>query len=160
MSSLDPQTLRRAFGHYPSGVVALAARVDGEEQVLIASSFTVGVSLDPPLVTFAVQHTSTTWPQLRRAPVIGVSMFGSEQGDLCRQLSSKDRETRLHAVEFSETDAGAIYVDAAAGQLECRIYDEHVAGDHDIVVLEVRSVHIDHDLEPLVFQNSRFRPLS
>lgn len=160
MTVLDQQTMRSAFGHFPSGVVALAARVGDEEQILVVSSFTVGVSLDPPLVMFAAQHSSTTWPRLREAAAIGVSMFGSEQGDLCRQLSSKDRSTRLSGVELSETGTGAIFLNSAAGQMECQIFAEHLAGDHDIVVLEVRSVHIDHDLEPLVFQSSRFRPLS
>ena len=64
---LDLETLRAAFGHHPSGVAALIAQVDGVPAVLIASSFTVGVSADPPLVSVAVQRTSTSWPLLRRA---------------------------------------------------------------------------------------------
>ncbi|WP_343901428.1 flavin reductase, partial [Nocardioides aquaticus] len=45
---LDPTRLREAFGIFPSGVVAVAASVDGRYVGLAASSFT-SVSLEPPL---------------------------------------------------------------------------------------------------------------
>ncbi|MDW3458670.1 flavin reductase, partial [Escherichia coli] len=45
--------LRDAFGAFPTGVVAVAAQVDGRLVGLAASSFT-SVSLEPPLVSFAV----------------------------------------------------------------------------------------------------------
>lgn len=65
-TELDATELRKAFSAFPTGVVALAGTVDGEPTVLVASSFAVGVSQDPPLVMFAVQHSSTTWPVLRK----------------------------------------------------------------------------------------------
>ena len=49
---LDPAALREAFGVFPSGVVAVAAIVDGVPVGLAASSFT-SVSLDPALVSFS-----------------------------------------------------------------------------------------------------------
>ena len=69
MSSPDmtPSSLREAFGHFPSGVIAIAAEVDGIRVGLAASTF-VPVSLDPPLVSFCVQNTSETWPKLRTCP--------------------------------------------------------------------------------------------
>ena len=63
---LDPVRLRQAFGIFPSGVVAVAAQVDGEHVGLAASSFT-SVSLEPPLVSFSIANASRTWPDLRRA---------------------------------------------------------------------------------------------
>lgn len=70
MSALDGTALREAFAHVPSGVVAICADVDGERVGMAASTF-VPVSLDPPLVSFCVQHTSTTWPRLSVLPHLG-----------------------------------------------------------------------------------------
>lgn len=53
---LDPLTLRKVFAQHPSGVAALCAELDGEKTGIVASSFTVGVSLEPALVMFAVQE--------------------------------------------------------------------------------------------------------
>ena len=59
---LDPRRLREVFGVFPSGVVAVAADVDGVHVGLAASSFT-SVSLDPPLVSFSVATTSGPGPR-------------------------------------------------------------------------------------------------
>ena len=52
-AAIDPATLRRAFGAFSSGVVAVAAEVDGELAGMAASSFT-SVSLTPALLDEAV----------------------------------------------------------------------------------------------------------
>ena len=83
---LDPQTLRSAFGAYPSGVVAVAAQVRGQLTGIAASSFT-SVSIDPPLVSFAVATTSNTWPLLREAAHLGVSILADHHDTVCRQLA-------------------------------------------------------------------------
>lgn len=53
-AALDPLELRAAFAQFPQGIVVVGAEINGSPQGLVASTFTVGVSLEPPLVTFAV----------------------------------------------------------------------------------------------------------
>src|ERR1700760_209067 len=50
-TDLTQASLREAFGHFPTGVIAIAAEVEGVRVGLAASTF-VPVSLDPPLVSF------------------------------------------------------------------------------------------------------------
>ncbi|MFE7422062.1 flavin reductase family protein [Rhodococcus sp. NPDC057529] len=154
----DAQTLRKAFAHYPSGITALAATVDGKDHVLVSSSFMVGISLDPPLVSFAVQNSSRSWPVMRRAQQIGASVVAGHQESLCRQLAGNDRERRLAGVGIHRND-DAIFISEAAAWMSCSVYAEHPAGDHSIVVLEVTAVHTDPSIDPLIFHRSRFRPL-
>ena len=73
---------------FPTGVVAVASRVDGGLVGLAASSFT-SVSLDPPLVSFSVATTSRTWPTLRRAAHLGLTVLAEHHGAVCRR--SPDR---------------------------------------------------------------------
>lgn len=133
----DLATVRRAFDAYPSGIAAIAARVDGERHVMIASSFTVGVSFDPPLCSVAVQHSSTTWPELAQARVLGVSALSADHVDAVRRLASRDHARRFDGQVVFEVDSGAVLLEGASAWIECQIFAIHRAGDHDIVVLRV-----------------------
>ncbi|WP_431798412.1 flavin reductase family protein (plasmid) [Cupriavidus metallidurans] len=155
----DPSALRRAFSHHPTGVAALAATVDGDDQVLVASSFMTGISVDPPLVSVAIQKSSTTWSVLRRASRIGVSLLGQDQASLCRQLASKEKQARWHGVMRDYTSAKALRIHGASAWLECAAFAEHEAGDHVIVLLEVKDFAVSHSIDPLIFHCSRFREL-
>lgn len=159
LTAISPstQTLREAFGHFPCGVAALSAEVKGTKEVMVASSFTVGVSMDPPLVLFAVQNTSTTWPVLRQAGSIGISILAGEHAGLCRQLAAKDKTNRFSDVASHTTEAGAVLISDSSVHLECKVHAEYPAGDHTVVLFEVTSLRMEKGIEPLVFHGSRFR---
>jgi flavin reductase (DIM6/NTAB) family NADH-FMN oxidoreductase RutF len=153
----DPALLRQTFALFPSGVACIAAVVDGAPEALVASSFTVGVSLDPPLVSFAVQNSSTTWPIIRRAERIGVSVMASDHEAICRQIASKDRARRFDDVETHVAESGALLLLGSPVWLECRIYSEVPAGDHHLVLLELEGLGLNPELGPLVFHGSSFK---
>ncbi|HKU31704.1 flavin reductase family protein [Arthrobacter sp. NyZ413] len=152
-------SIKQAFAQFPSGVAAFSAMVGFVPEALVASSFTVGVSLEPPLVMFAVRNSSTTWPKLRRAQRLGVSILAQGQEDVCLQLSSRSQD-RFAGLATSTSDAGAVLIEGAALALECEVVSETPAGDHSIVVLEVKATEINHDAEPLIYHGAGFRQLA
>lgn len=151
--------LREAFSHFPQGVVLIGAEIDGLYHGLVASTFTVGVSLDPPLVSVAVQHTSQTWPALREHGHLGVTVLGKEQMSITRQLSGKDRERRFDGVDVEVDEGGALVLTGAPAWMTVRVHDQMRAGDHDMVLMEVLSIDSVSDAEPMVFHRSRFAEL-
>ncbi|GAA1511920.1 flavin reductase family protein [Nocardioides humi] len=157
---LDPDRLRQAFGFFPSGVVAVAAEIDGRPVGLAASSFT-SVSLDPPLVSVNLAVTSKTWPDLKRAPHLGVTILADHHAPVCRQLAGPV-ESRFDGVAHSVTDDGALLLDDGLARFDCTVYREVEAGDHVLVLLELHAVdHVEQGaaLAPLVFHRSGFSRL-
>ena len=148
---------RRVFGAYPTGVAALAALVDGVPVGMAANSFT-SVSLDPPLASVSVAHTSSTWPSLRTAPYIGVSVLGSTQESVSRQLAAKGVD-RFDGLSWRTTPGGAVLLDGSGAWFETSVEDQMRAGDHDIVVLRVHDLGSDPTVSPLVFHGSAYRRL-
>lgn len=155
----ETAAIKTAFAQFPSGVAAFSAMVDFTPEALVASSFTVGVSLEPPLVMFAVQNSSTTWPKLRQANRLGVSVLAEGQEAACLQLSSKNRD-RFAGIATSVSDSGAVLIDGAVLGFECEIVSETPAGDHAIVVLEVKATTINRESSPLIYHGASFRQLA
>ena len=174
----EPKALFATFAQFPSGVAALSALVDDEHSrarstrepepvVLVASSFQVGISADPPLVLFAVQHTSTSWPRLRTAlqrpgALLGVSVLGEVHDAAARQLASKALAAadRFAGMATTTTASGAHFVHGAPIWLECSIHSEVPAGDDDVVLLQVHTAASAPGTEPLVWHSSAFRTLT
>lgn len=156
MTALDQQALRRAFGAFPSGVVAVAADVDDAPVGLAASSFT-SVSLEPALVSFSVARSSRTWPVLRGAPRLGLSVLADHHDAACRQLAGPV-DQRFHDLAVRRTDDGALLLEDAVITFECVVHEEIAAGDHTIVLLRLEDVH-DGAGSPLVFHRSAFTRL-
>jgi flavin reductase (DIM6/NTAB) family NADH-FMN oxidoreductase RutF len=154
----DAADLRSAFGCFPSGVAAVCA-LEGDVPTGIAASSFVGVSLDPPLVSLCVQRTSTSWPRLRRASRLGVSVLGEHQQAVCADLAAKDRD-RFARVDWQVTEGGAVLVHGSPLWLDCSIHREVDAGDHVLVLLEIHQLRVAAQVTPLVFHASRFHRLA
>jgi flavin reductase (DIM6/NTAB) family NADH-FMN oxidoreductase RutF len=156
-TDLSPTTLREAFGHFPSGVIAIAAEVGGTRVGLAVSTF-VPVSLDPPLVSFCVQNTSETWPKLKDLPYLGISVLGEAHDDAARTLAAKTGD-RFAGLETVSRESGAVFVAGTSVWLESAIEQLVPAGDHTIVILRVSDITVHADVPPIVFHRSTVRRL-
>jgi len=152
---LDSAELRRAFAHYPTGVAVITAAGPNGPVAMVVSSFAT-VSLRPPLVAFCAAHTSTTWPTIADARSCCINVLESSQGDLCKQLASKSGN-RFEGVGWSPAESGAPVLHGVVGWLECVIVEVRLAGDHDLVLLEVLRHEVEQDREPLLFHRSGYR---
>ncbi|TJY66222.1 flavin reductase family protein [Arthrobacter sp. CAU 1506] len=154
----DPNLIRSVFGCFPTGVAAVTAVTEDGPAVLVASSFQVGISLDPPLVLFAVQHTSTSWPRIRRAERIGVSVLSAAHKENALMLSRRGAD-RFAGVETVTSPTGAIFIRGASAWLETSIFSEIPAGDHDVVLLRAHGIGMKPERDPLIWLGSSFRAL-
>jgi hypothetical protein len=86
---LDRRELRRALGQFATGVTVVTAW-DGVRDLpvgLTINSFT-SLSLDPPLVLFCPQKSSTTWPRIQAAKEFCVNVLAEDQEALCRAFAA------------------------------------------------------------------------
>lgn len=161
MVDIEPVTggaqLRRAFGCFPSGVLALCALVGDAPVGLAASSFT-SVSVSPPLVSVCMQDSSTTWPRLRRRPRLGLSVLAERHDGTCRRLAGRAEE-RFTGIDWIASVDGSVFIRGASAWLDCSVHAEVPAGDHAIVLFEVHGLRADPATPPLVFHGSAFRRL-
>lgn len=154
-----PAELRRVLGAFPTGVTALAALVDGVPVGLAANSFT-SVSLEPALVSVCVATSSQTWPLLRTAARIGVSVLGHRQETASRRLAARGVADRFAGLSWHATPDDAVLLHDASAWFDCSVQREIRAGDHDIVLLAVHGIGLSPQTPPLVFHGSTYRSLA
>ncbi|SCL28164.1 NADH-FMN oxidoreductase RutF, flavin reductase (DIM6/NTAB) family [Micromonospora pallida] len=154
-----PEWIREATKLYPAGVAAICAMVDGQPVGFVATSFTVGISFEPPLVLFAVQNSSRTWPLLRDRQHLGVSALAADQMPAVYQLASRSRD-RFAGLSIAQTDTGALFIDGAALWLECHVETSTPAGDHEVVILHVEGAASGEPRTPLIQHGPRLWTLA
>lgn len=154
----DERSLRDVFGRFPSGVVSVCAQISGQHIGIAMSTF-VPVSLHPPLVAVCVANSSTTWPTLRTAPSIGISILGKNQAAVARALAMRSAD-RFDGLSITTADSGAVFIDDSSTWLDTTVDDEIAAGDHLIVTLKINSVTLHEVHTPLVFHHSDFHALA
>ncbi|MFD0034811.1 MULTISPECIES: flavin reductase family protein [unclassified Streptomyces] len=136
----SPDLFRKVLGHFATGVVAITA-IDpetGQPTGLVANSFT-SVSLNPPLVAFCVAHTSTSWPKVRAAERYCINILAEHQEDVSRQMSKKGA-AKFEGLGWSHSPGGSPLLDDAVAWIDATLEDEHLAGDHLIVVARVENL--------------------
>jgi 3-hydroxy-9,10-secoandrosta-1,3,5(10)-triene-9,17-dione monooxygenase reductase component len=147
------ERFRRVLGHFPTGVVAITA-FDGEPVGLAVGSFS-SISLDPPLVGFFVDRSSTTWPRVQRAGTFAVNVLGAHQEELCRCFGRKGAD-RFDGVRWRPGTSDAPLIDGALAWIECEIADVLETGDHMLAIGAVRRLETGEDGRPLIFFRGDF----
>nr|WP_128862724.1 flavin reductase family protein [Streptomyces sp. HB202] len=156
---IAPADFRRVLGNFASGVTVVTAR-DADGPTGFACQSFASLSLDPPLVTFMVARTSTTWPRIARAGVFCVNILGAEQGALCRGFAVSGAD-KFAGVAYGEAPAtGSPLLDSVPAWIDCRVHAVHTGGDHLIVVGRVEALGAEEEGEPLLFHRGAFGRLS
>ncbi|WP_081736814.1 flavin reductase family protein [Arthrobacter sp. MA-N2] len=151
----DPAAMMRSvLGHFCTGVAVITGAVDSAPVGMTVQSL-VSISLEPPLVMFSPQKTSTTWPRIRRGGVFSANILGEDQKDLCRSFS-KSAEDKFDGVAWRAGRTGAPILDDALAFIECEIESVYEAGDHYMVLGKVLDLGVASPGTPLLFYRGGF----
>lgn len=156
---LDPQTLRRAFGNYATGVAVIGARTDDGKLVGMTVNSLGSVSLDPPLVLFCPARTLRAVETYASAKFFSANVLGAAQKRLS-DLFARQGESKWESIGHRIGDTGVPLIPDALASFECETEAVHEAGDHLLVVGRVHAVHVNESADALIFFRSRYRGLT
>jgi flavin reductase (DIM6/NTAB) family NADH-FMN oxidoreductase RutF len=147
---IDSAVYRRVLGHYPTGVCVVTATLkDGRRAGMVVGSFT-SVSLDPPLVGFFPDVSSTSWPLIEEAGSFCANILADDQKDLCRRFSAKG-EDKFAGVSHRLSTNGSPVLDDVVAWVDCTLHRVHEAGDHFFVLGRVQELDVVRPEQPLLF---------
>jgi flavin reductase (DIM6/NTAB) family NADH-FMN oxidoreductase RutF len=154
--AIDPRAFRDTVGHYASGITIIAGHTDGAPHGFTCQSF-YSVSAVPPMVSFSVMLTSTSYPPIRETGRFSVNVLSHGQHEVSNQFarSGTDKWVGIH---WTPTRCGNPVIAETHMWLDCEIEAEHVAGDHLIVIGRVVETNRpdEHRGSPLLYHKGRY----
>ncbi|MDP9696739.1 UNVERIFIED_ORG: flavin reductase (DIM6/NTAB) family NADH-FMN oxidoreductase RutF [Arthrobacter globiformis] len=150
---------RSTVGRYASGITIVTG-IDDQGPIGFTCQSFYSVSVDPPLVSFSVMKTSTTYPRIRDTETFTVNVLAREQEAISIQFARRGTD-KWASIQWSLTARGNPILERSLAWLDCTIWAEHDAGDHLIVlgrVIELGASPGEHP-DPLLYFQGRYRTL-
>ncbi|MEM4590810.1 MAG: flavin reductase family protein [Nitrososphaerota archaeon] len=146
---------------YPQGVTIVTTKVGDKIYGMTVSSFT-SVSLNPPLVTIAIDRASNSYSVFRDAQTYIIHILSSEQVELSERFAGRLGVTdRFAGISWREGLGGVPILDDAPAYIVCRKYGTVEAGDHTLVLCEVLETVINNpNFKPLVYRARAYTTLA
>ncbi|MCW3820081.1 flavin reductase family protein [Micromonospora sp. DR5-3] len=134
LAPVDPDTFRALLRRQAASVAVVTAA--GDPPVgFTATSFT-SVSLRPPLVSFCLARSSSSWPTVAGAEHVGVHLLGEDQREVARTFATSGIDRFTTHSGWRHGPYGVPLLDESVAWLLCRVTERVLAGDHAIVLAE------------------------
>lgn len=130
---MDPFEFRQLCGRFATGVtVVTALDSTGHPVGMTANSF-ASVSLEPPLVSIAIELSASVHDVLIGAERFAVNILESHQEALSRRFASGVAD-RFEGVGWHRGVADQVLLDGALAHIICERWTTLPAGDHTILI--------------------------
>ncbi|WP_461175140.1 flavin reductase family protein (plasmid) [Arthrobacter sp. Z1-9] len=152
--AISPADYRQVFGLLPTGVVAITGHAaDGRPMGFVVGTFQ-SLSLEPALVTFCVDKSSSTWPTLRSLGRFTANILSTGQLSVCKALSRKGQD-KFQGIDYEESALGTPRILDSTAWIDCEVLSEVVAGDHYMIVGAVKAMETGSG-DALLFRGGKF----
>lgn len=150
---------RSALRRHPAGVAIITLNSSAGPVGFTATSF-ASVSLDPPLVSFNITHTSSSLAAVHATDSVIVHLIGAHQLGVARRFSRSAEDRFSDQSLWSTADSGEPLLRDTHTWLRTEVRHLIPAGDSTLVVGEVTQVHCDTPAtSPLLYHDGSFAGL-
>lgn len=157
--TIDPVELRRALGHFVTGVTVVTTRCpEGSMQGITANSFSA-VSLDPPLVLVSVARSLGSFNHFKSCKAFAVHLLSSDQQDLSSRFATKGAD-KWAGIDIEEGVEGLPILADRLAVFECAVHATYDGGDHEILLGRVVRYRVAAEVSPLVFFKGAYRSIA
>ncbi|MDT0490082.1 flavin reductase family protein [Streptomyces griseus] len=154
----SPELLRSVFRRHAAGVAVITATGDGRPVGFTATSLN-SVAAEPPLISFGIGTSSSSWPVLAGAEHVGVHILGEHQQELAATFARSGADRFGPSTDWSSGPEGVPVLAGVPAWLVCRVVARVPAGDHRIVIAEAVAGDPSGAGQPLVYHQGRFTAL-
>jgi flavin reductase (DIM6/NTAB) family NADH-FMN oxidoreductase RutF len=152
------EDLREVMRSFPSGICVVTIELESTRTGLTVGSL-ASLSLEPPLVGFALGQQAQLHELLRGAGEFGVSLLAGDQEAIAQHFARSVPPIALWTgVEVRDDAGGPPLIADALGWLRCSVQAEHPTGDHTFFVGQVDWADVGSRRPALVYVRQEYSP--
>ncbi|MFE4367829.1 flavin reductase family protein [Streptomyces sp. NPDC056835] len=153
----SPDLLRSVFRQHAAGVAVITAQ--GEGPVGFTATSLNSAAAEPPLISFGVGTSSSSWPVLAEAAHVGVHILGEHQRELAATFARSGADRFGPPTSWRTGPEGVPVLDGVVAWLVCRVIARVPAGDHRLVIAQAVVGDPAGGGRPLLYHQGRFNAL-
>ncbi|WP_343563124.1 flavin reductase family protein [Kiloniella sp. b19] len=156
--AFDKRDFRSALGAFATGVTVVTTRSeDGTLNGLTANSFS-SVSLEPPLILFCIDKSANAYKAFMKNENFAINILSEEQQAISNAFAFE--EDRWSKVQTRTMETGAPVIDGSLASFDCEVFKRVEAGDHVIMIGEVKSYEKAEAGSPLLYAKGGYASLA
>lgn len=153
-STTTEADFRSTFRQFAAGVVVITADA-GAGPVGFTATSLASVSLRPPLVSFALSTTASSWPTIAATGGIVINFLDATQHWIATQFATSGIDRFAAPVNWFRLGTGEPVLDGTPGHLRGEVEHRHTVGDHQLVIARVTHTAVNPHA-PLVYHDGSY----
>lgn len=149
--------MRDAFGQFATGVTVVTALDNKKTPIGLTANSFASVSLEPALVSWCVDKSSTRFEEFSKADYFSISVLTEKQEHLSNLFASRSwDDTVFEDVPWYEGHHGVPQLPDCMARFHCKTEHVYEGGDHLIIVGAVEDYDCDPQT-PLLFFHGQYK---
>lgn len=149
----DLDMMKRVNRQFVTGVTVVTA-LDGDTPRGLAVNAFASISLDPPTVMVAVQHTSSTHECLFTADHLAINILSTDQLDVVTTFATKSAD-KFADLDWTPGPFGSPQIGRSAAVMEVEIRERLQASTHTVFICRVVHAEVS-ERHPMVYSAGKF----
>jgi flavin reductase (DIM6/NTAB) family NADH-FMN oxidoreductase RutF len=155
---VDAVLFRQVFRRHAAGVAVVTTDA-GRGAAGVTVTSLASLSAEPPLLSFSIAATASTWPHLRDADSAVVHLLGAGHTDLARTFATSGIDRFAAPTRWRRLPTGEPVLDGAAAWLRISIEHRHPAGNSHLVIGRVTEAGLNEAGGPLLYHDGSYHAL-
>lgn len=161
LSTIDQHIIRHALMCFSNGTTIITAALSNGKKASLAASTFNSVSIDPPLVLWSVEKSSSACEVFEHATHYAINVLSVSQFDITSQVTCP-RDGDFAGIVYEAGIGGAPLLAGCAARFQCEKYQLLDGGEHWIFIAKVVSfqdmgrstLHYHHEHHPAMLAHA------
>jgi flavin reductase (DIM6/NTAB) family NADH-FMN oxidoreductase RutF len=151
----DVAAFRAAFRRHAAGVAIITTRAPDGSPVGFTATSLASLAATPPLATFNMARTASSWPAVTSAEAVIVHLLGRRDLDAARRMAGP-ADQRFTGPHWTEGPRGLPLLRGATAWFTGRIVDRLPVAGSAVVVVRVDGGGVGMDDEALLYHDRTY----